>query len=73
MDRTEKTRRLFVFYLVPDFTMLAFTSAIEVLRLANRIAVMAEGHLTAVLDNADASPEVVMDYATRFSAEGTIA
>lgn len=35
MDRTEKTRRLFVFYMVPDFTMLAFTSAIEVLRLAN--------------------------------------
>lgn len=45
----------------------------EVLRLSNRIAVMAEGHLTTVLDNADASPEVVMDYATRFSAEGTIA
>ncbi|MBI1621000.1 GlxA family transcriptional regulator [Aquamicrobium zhengzhouense] len=35
MDRLEKTRRLFVFYLVPDFTMLAFTSAVEVLRLAN--------------------------------------
>jgi ribose transport system ATP-binding protein len=45
----------------------------EVLRLANRIAVMAEGRLTAVLDNADATQENVMDYATRFSAEGTIA
>ena len=45
----------------------------EVLRLSNRIAIMAEGRLTAVLDNADASPEAVMDYATRFSAEGTIA
>ncbi|GAB3162320.1 sugar ABC transporter ATP-binding protein [Myceligenerans halotolerans] len=45
----------------------------EVLRLANRIAVMAEGRLTAVLDNADATPEIVMDHATRFSAEGTLA
>jgi len=45
----------------------------EVLRLADRIAVMAEGRLTAVLDNADATQENVMDYATRFSAEGTIA
>jgi ribose transport system ATP-binding protein len=45
----------------------------EVLRLSNRIAVMAEGRLTAVLDNADATQENVMDYATRFSAEGTIA
>ncbi|MRG61399.1 ATP-binding cassette domain-containing protein [Agromyces sp. CFH 90414] len=45
----------------------------EVLRLADRIAVMAEGRLTATLDNADATQEVVMDYATRFTAEGTIA
>jgi len=45
----------------------------EVLRLADRIAVMAEGRLTAVLHNADATQENVMDYATRFSAEGTIA
>ncbi|WP_448004088.1 sugar ABC transporter ATP-binding protein [Agromyces bauzanensis] len=45
----------------------------EVLRLSNRIAVMAEGRLTAVLDNADATQENLMDYATRFSAEGTIA
>ncbi|MBL0885173.1 sugar ABC transporter ATP-binding protein [Myceligenerans indicum] len=44
----------------------------EVLRLANRIAVMAEGRLTAVLDNADATQEIVMDHATRFSAEGTL-
>lgn len=45
----------------------------EVLRLSDRIAVMAEGRLTAVLDNADATQENLMDYATRFSAEGTIA
>ena len=29
--------RSFVFYVVPDFTMLAFTSAIEALRLANAV------------------------------------
>jgi len=45
----------------------------EVLRLSNRIAVMAEGRLTAVLDNADATQENLMEYATRFSSEGTIA
>ncbi|WP_157007478.1 sugar ABC transporter ATP-binding protein [Agromyces laixinhei] len=45
----------------------------EVLRLSNRIAVMAEGHLTAVLDNADATQENLMDYATSFTSEGTIA
>ncbi|UOE44685.1 sugar ABC transporter ATP-binding protein [Agromyces larvae] len=44
----------------------------EVLRLSDRIAVMAEGRLTAVLDNADATQENLMEYATRFSAEGTI-
>ncbi|WP_394551571.1 sugar ABC transporter ATP-binding protein [Agromyces sp. MMS24-JH15] len=45
----------------------------EVLRLSDRIAVMAEGRLTAVLRNAEATQENLMDYATRFSAEGTIA
>ena len=45
----------------------------EVLRLSHRIAVMAEGRLTAVLDNADATQENIMDYATRFSSEGTVA
>jgi ribose transport system ATP-binding protein len=45
----------------------------EVLRLSHRIAVMAEGRLTAVLDNADATQENIMHHATRFSAEGTIA
>lgn len=35
MSRMATPNRLFVFYLVPDFTMLAFSSAIEVLRLAN--------------------------------------
>jgi len=45
----------------------------EVLRLSDRIAVMAQGRLTAILDNADATQENLMDYATRFSSEGTIA
>jgi ribose transport system ATP-binding protein len=45
----------------------------EILRLSDRIAVMAEGRLTAVLDNAEATQESLMDYATRFSSEGTIA
>lgn len=30
-------QHLFAFYLVPDFTMLAFTSAVEALRLANAV------------------------------------
>jgi ribose transport system ATP-binding protein len=44
----------------------------EVLRLSHRIAVMCEGRLTAILDNTDATQENIMDYATRFSAEGTV-
>ena len=44
----------------------------EVLRMSHRIAVMCEGRLNAVLDNAEATQEIVMDYATRFSAEGTV-
>jgi ribose transport system ATP-binding protein len=44
----------------------------EVLRMSHRIAVMAEGRLTAVLDNADATQENIMEFATRFSAEGTV-
>ena len=44
----------------------------EVLRMSHRIAVMCEGRLTAVLDNAEATQENIMDYATRFSAEGTV-
>jgi ribose transport system ATP-binding protein len=44
----------------------------EVLRMSHRIAVMAEGRITAVLENADATQENIMDYATRFSAEGTV-
>ncbi|TDD69650.1 sugar ABC transporter ATP-binding protein [Jiangella aurantiaca] len=42
----------------------------EVLRLADRIAVMCEGRLTAVLDNADADQETVMAYATQLEAQG---
>lgn len=34
---TDRQSRLFVFYLVPDFSMIAFATAIEVLRLANRM------------------------------------
>jgi ribose transport system ATP-binding protein len=45
----------------------------EVLRMSHRIAVMAEGRITGVLSNAEATQENVMDYATRFSSEGTVA
>ena len=43
-----------VFYLVPDFTMLAFTSAVEALRLANAVLDppvdnVPTGHIAAVL------------------------
>jgi ribose transport system ATP-binding protein len=44
----------------------------EVLRLSHRIAVMCEGRLTAILDNTDATQENIMEYATRFSAQGTV-
>ncbi|RFC65885.1 GlxA family transcriptional regulator [Mesorhizobium denitrificans] len=37
MDRIDGRSRLFVFYLVPNFTLLALSSAIEVLRLANAV------------------------------------
>ncbi|MBX5192531.1 GlxA family transcriptional regulator [Rhizobium sp. NZLR3b] len=38
MHLTEEAKpRTFVFYIVPDFTMLAFTAAIEALRLANAV------------------------------------
>jgi transcriptional regulator GlxA family with amidase domain len=35
MGGTDTRRRLFSFYLVPEFTLLAFSSALEALRLAN--------------------------------------
>lgn len=38
----------------------------EVLRLAHRIAVMGEGRIAAILDNADATQESIMQHATRF-------
>ena len=44
----------------------------EVLRMSHRIAVMCQGRITAILDNADATQENVMDYATRFGAQGTV-
>ena len=40
----------------------------EVLRMSDRIAVMCEGRLTAVLDRADATQEQIMHYATQFSS-----
>ena len=44
----------------------------EVLRMSHRIAVMCQGRITAILDNAEATQENIMDYATRFGAEGTV-
>jgi len=37
MPITSDTKKLFLFYLAPEFTMLAFTSALEALRLANQV------------------------------------
>lgn len=37
MANDKRTRRSFVFFLIPDFTMVAFATAIEPLRLANRM------------------------------------
>ena len=42
----------------------------EVLRMSHRIAVMCAGRITAVLDNADATQEKIMQYATNF--EGSV-
>jgi ribose transport system ATP-binding protein len=44
----------------------------EILRMSHRIAVMCQGRVTAVLPGADATQELIMDYATRFSSEGTV-
>jgi ribose transport system ATP-binding protein len=44
----------------------------EVLRMSHRIAVMCEGRITAILDNADATQEKIMHYATQFSTEETV-
>ncbi|PJJ61407.1 sugar ABC transporter ATP-binding protein [Compostimonas suwonensis] len=45
----------------------------EVLRMSHRIAVMCEGRLTAILSNEEATQENIMEFATQFSAEGTVA
>ena len=37
----------------------------EILRMSHRIAVMCEGRITAILDNADATQEKIMHYATQ--------
>jgi ribose transport system ATP-binding protein len=44
----------------------------EVLRMSHRIAVMCAGRITAVLDNAEATQEKIMHYATQFSTEETV-
>jgi len=44
----------------------------EILRMSHRIAVMCQGRITAILDNAAATQENIMDYATRFGAETTV-
>jgi ribose transport system ATP-binding protein len=41
----------------------------EVLRLSHRIVVMANGRITGVLENEDASQAKIMDYATRVGVE----
>jgi ribose transport system ATP-binding protein len=43
----------------------------EVLRLSDRIAVMCNGRLTAILDNKDATQTNIMEYATKFSEDLT--
>jgi ribose transport system ATP-binding protein len=44
----------------------------EVLRMSHRIAVMCRGQITAILDNADATQEKIMHYATHVSPEGAV-
>lgn len=44
----------------------------EVLRLSHRIAVMAAGRITGILDNADADSESIMALATKFHGPATI-
>jgi ribose transport system ATP-binding protein len=44
----------------------------EVLRMSHRIVVMCQGRITAIVDNADATQESIMEFATRFGAEGTV-
>jgi ribose transport system ATP-binding protein len=44
----------------------------EILRMSHRIAVMCEGRITAILDNADATQEKIMHYATLLRAEGLV-
>ena len=42
----------------------------EVLRLSDRIAVMCEGRVTGIVPNAGATPESIMELATKFRTEG---
>ena len=44
----------------------------ELLRIADRIVVMASGRITGELENKDASQNQIMDYATRIAEEGEL-
>ena len=55
-NRSHEVRRNFVFFLVPDFSMIAFATAIEVLRIANRMI----GHQTYKWRLASTNGEPVM-------------
>jgi ribose transport system ATP-binding protein len=44
----------------------------EILRMSHRIAVMCRGRITAVLDNAEATQEKIMHYATHLSEQGSV-
>ena len=37
MPSQDKHKRSFVFFMVPDFSLIAFSMAVEALRLANRM------------------------------------
>ena len=52
-------------------TIVVVSSEIpELLRLCQRIAVMCQGRITGVIDNADATQEKIMDLATQFEVIG---
>lgn len=69
MLASEQDRKTFVFYLVPEFTLLAFSSAIEVLRLANQVA--GREYYRWRLVSADGHP-VVASNGTRISVDHSL-
>jgi ribose transport system ATP-binding protein len=44
----------------------------EILRLSDRIAVMCDGRLTALIDNKDANQTIIMEFATKFGDDLTV-